>query len=109
MSEAPTSDINKRESELSRRSRPCLKLTYAWIALALPSSEYYAQNLERQLADGSSSSSTLALDSLRSSSAGKEMLKSMARTDPSYKRNRQHICSFFLKGECTRGKECPYR
>ncbi|KAL7411608.1 hypothetical protein BDY24DRAFT_407479 [Mrakia frigida] len=82
MSEAPTSDINK---------------------------QYYAQNLERQIADGSTSSSTLALDSLRSSSAGKEMLKSMARTDPSYKRNRPHICSFFLKGDCTRGKECPFR
>ena len=37
------------------------------------------------------------------------MLKQLARTDPYYKRNRAHVCSFFVKGECTRGDECPYR
>jgi len=37
------------------------------------------------------------------------MLKQLARTDPYYKRNRPHICSFFAKGECSRGTECPYR
>ena len=49
------------------------------------------------------------LDSGRAASAGKEMLKQLARTDPYYKRNRPHVCSFFLKGECNRGAECPYR
>ena len=49
------------------------------------------------------------LDSGRAQSAGKEMLKQLARTDPYYKRNRPHICSFFAKGECKRGDECPYR
>ncbi|CED85309.1 pre-mrna-splicing factor slt11 [Phaffia rhodozyma] len=79
-SEAPTSNINK---------------------------QYYTQNIESQLADGSASGSVDL--SLRSSSAGKDMLRSMARTDPYYKRNRAHICSFFVKGECNRGNECPYR
>lgn len=37
------------------------------------------------------------------------MLKQLARTDPYYKRNRPHVCSFFVKGECSRGAECPYR
>lgn len=37
------------------------------------------------------------------------MLRQLARTDPYYKRNRPKICSFFVKGECTRGTECPYR
>jgi pre-mRNA-splicing factor RBM22/SLT11 len=37
------------------------------------------------------------------------MLKQLARTDPYYKRNRPHICSFFVKGECKRGAECPFR
>jgi pre-mRNA-splicing factor RBM22/SLT11 len=46
---------------------------------------------------------------VRTSSAGKEMLKSLARTDPYYKRNQQKVCSFFVKGECKRGSECPYR
>ncbi|KAG8907414.1 Pre-mRNA-splicing factor slt11 [Tulasnella sp. 403] len=67
--------------------------------------EYYAQNVERQL-EGSSSS---GLELGRANSAGKDMLKALARTDPYYKRNRPHICSFFVKGECKRGTECPYR
>jgi len=66
--------------------------------------EYYAQNVETKM-EGNRS----LVDSGRSSSAGKEMLKQLARTDPYYKRNRPHICSFFVKGECKRGAECPYR
>ncbi|KAH9843080.1 pre-mRNA-splicing factor SLT11 [Rhodofomes roseus] len=66
--------------------------------------EYYAQNLEGKL-DGNKS----LLNTGKASSAGKEMLKQLARTDPYYKRNRPHICSFFAKGECSRGSECPYR
>ena len=49
------------------------------------------------------------LGGTKASSAGKEMLKQLARTDPYYKRNRPHVCSFFVKGECNRGSECPYR
>ncbi|KAG8217733.1 hypothetical protein J3R82DRAFT_5892 [Butyriboletus roseoflavus] len=78
-SEAPTSDINR---------------------------EYYAQNMEHKIADGTTSMLQLGG---RASSAGKEMLKELARTNPYYKRNRPHICSFFVKGECKRGDECPYR
>lgn len=37
------------------------------------------------------------------------MLSKLARNEPYYKRNRAHLCSFFLKGECTRGDSCPYR
>ncbi|KAJ1526506.1 Pre-mRNA-splicing factor slt11, partial [Nowakowskiella sp. JEL0078] len=37
------------------------------------------------------------------------MLKKLARTEPYYKRNKAHLCSFFAKGDCTRGDECPYR
>jgi len=33
----------------------------------------------------------------------------LQRTTPYYKRNRAHICSFYIRGECTRGAECPYR
>lgn len=38
-----------------------------------------------------------------------DMLLKLARTTPYYKRNRPHICSFWVKGECKRGEECPYR
>ncbi|CAD6574083.1 MAG: Pre-mRNA-splicing factor slt11 [Tremellales sp. Tagirdzhanova-0007] len=51
----------------------------------------------------------MAYDSEVANRAGREMLKSIARTDPYYKRNRPHICSFFVKGECKRGAECPFR
>lgn len=63
--------------------------------------EYYAQNhdgKDQGLEGGR-----------KANSAGKEMLKQLARTDPYYKRNRPQICSFFVKGNCTRGDECPYR
>ncbi|TCD60542.1 Pre-mRNA-splicing factor slt11 [Steccherinum ochraceum] len=66
--------------------------------------EYYAQNMDSKL-EGSRS----LLDSGRAATAGKDMLKELARTDPYYKRNRPHICSFYAKGECKRGSECPYR
>ena len=38
-----------------------------------------------------------------------EVLQKLSRSAPYYKRNRPHICSFFIKGECKRGAECPYR
>jgi len=66
--------------------------------------EYYAQNMEEKL-EGNKSS----ISSGRASAAGKEMLKQLARTDPYYKRNRPQVCSFFAKGECNRGDDCPYR
>ncbi|EKM82520.1 hypothetical protein AGABI1DRAFT_111127 [Agaricus bisporus var. burnettii JB137-S8] len=79
--EAPTSDINR---------------------------EYYAQVMESKMQqDGSNGRS--GLDVSQSANAGKEMLKTLARTDPFYKRNRPHVCSFFAKGDCNRGTECPYR
>lgn len=41
--------------------------------------------------------------------AAHDRLRRMGRTQPYYKRNAPHICSFFVKGECKRGEECPYR
>lgn len=38
-----------------------------------------------------------------------DTIMKLQRTTPYYKRNRAHICSFFIRGECTRGAECPYR
>ncbi|KAK8850428.1 pre-mRNA-splicing factor SLT11 [Kwoniella newhampshirensis] len=77
--QAPTSDINK---------------------------QFYIQNLEKQMAD---SPDGMSFDSEVANKSGREMLKNLARTDPYYKRNRPHICSFFVKGECKRGGECPFR
>ncbi|KAI0256942.1 pre-mRNA-splicing factor SLT11 [Lactifluus subvellereus] len=66
--------------------------------------EYYAQNQETKFAGGENK-----LNQGRASSAGREMLKQLARTEPYYKRNQPHLCSFYAKGECKRGSECPYR
>ena len=41
--------------------------------------------------------------------AANELLNKLKRTEPYYKRNKARICSFFVKGECKRGAECPYR
>jgi pre-mRNA-splicing factor RBM22/SLT11 len=38
-----------------------------------------------------------------------DLLLKLRRTEPYYARNRARICSFFVRGECKRGAECPYR
>ena len=35
-------------------------------------------------------------------------LAMLAQTEP-YSKNRPNICTFYVKGECKRGEECPYR
>ena len=63
--------------------------------------------MERQMANTSDGST--AAGALGKSRPPSEMLLRLARTTPYYKRNRPHICSFWVKGECKRGEECPYR
>lgn len=41
--------------------------------------------------------------------ANNELLARLGRTQPYYERNKARVCSFWLKGACTRGAECPYR
>jgi pre-mRNA-splicing factor RBM22/SLT11 len=36
-------------------------------------------------------------------------LQSMARMEPRYERNLPKLCSFFARGECDRGTNCPFR
>ncbi|GFU55179.1 pre-mRNA-splicing factor RBM22 [Trichonephila clavipes] len=68
--------------------------------------EYYSQNMEREIqnAEGNQPFGILAKAQTPS-----DLLMKLARTTPYYKRNRPHICSFWVKGECKRGEECPYR
>eukprot|EP01134_Creolimax_fragrantissima_P005504 CFRG5504T1 len=88
--------------------------------------EYFAQNMEAKM--GAAEPGALAIDMSGSggftgasfgtpgvggNGAGGKMdgsyLKTIARSGPYYKRNRAHICSFWVKGGCNRGDECPYR
>ena len=55
------------------------------------------------------SDGTVAVGTVGKAQAPSDMLLKLARTTPYYKRNRPHICSFWVKGECKRGEECPYR
>lgn len=91
--------------------------------------EYYSQILEKKLNDeeaqidaklaieaGPSSSSVtqgkelVAKDTIgKELSSGMKTLSRLARKGPYHKRNLPHICSFWVKGECKRGDECPYR
>lgn len=82
--QAPTSDINR---------------------------EYFAQNIENALENGieGGAGPSGAVNFGKADPSSREMLKKLARNDPYYHRNRPHICSFFVKGECTRGDACPYR
>ncbi|KAG0175619.1 RNA binding motif protein 22 [Apophysomyces sp. BC1015] len=66
--------------------------------------QYYAQNMANKVEEDKNS-----YDTSKMSTANHEVLRKLARTEPYYKRNRPHICSFFVKGECNRGDECPYR
>ncbi|KAK1788121.1 hypothetical protein P4O66_016592 [Electrophorus voltai] len=68
--------------------------------------EYYTQNMEREI---SNSDGTRPVGALGKAPGSSDMLLKLARTTPYYKRNRPHICSFWVKGECRRGEECPYR
>eukprot|EP01125_Pyxidicula_operculata_P007368 TRINITY_DN2508_c0_g1_i1.p1 TRINITY_DN2508_c0_g1~~TRINITY_DN2508_c0_g1_i1.p1 ORF type:complete len:396 (-),score=98.87 TRINITY_DN2508_c0_g1_i1:317-1504(-) len=37
------------------------------------------------------------------------LVNKLARQQPYYERNKAHICSFFVKGNCNRGAACPFR
>jgi len=38
-----------------------------------------------------------------------EALMKLKRDAPNYKRNLSPVCTFFIRGQCNRGKECPFR
>ncbi|GLV35834.1 uncharacterized protein CBL_01014 [Carabus blaptoides fortunei] len=65
--------------------------------------EFYIQNIEKDLKNNDTASGGVKSDT------SSDLLMRLARTAPYYKRNRPHVCSFWVKGECRRGEECPYR
>lgn len=67
--------------------------------------EYYNQCLDQQI---KSSDQSEPWGPYKAQPAS-DVLAKLARNNPYYKRNRAHICSFWVKGECRRGEECPYR
>lgn len=41
--------------------------------------------------------------------AGRAILEKLKNRQPYYERNRARVCTFWAKGNCTRGERCPYR
>jgi pre-mRNA-splicing factor RBM22/SLT11 len=83
-----------------------LKMDVAALPQSEVNKEYFVQTIENQLTEDDKASVPGALGKALAPS---DMLAKLARTSPYYKRNRPHICSFWVKGECKRGEECPYR
>lgn len=71
--------------------------------------EYQAELLDKQAAEGIDFNANGGLGGAGGKAGRNDTLLKLQRTTPYYKRNRAHICSFFARGECTRGAECPYR
>jgi len=71
--------------------------------------QYYVNNMDAQLEGATSAISDAEGSAARPTRAGHELLKKLARPEPDYRRNRPHLCSFYARGMCKRGDECPYR
>ncbi|KND02811.1 uncharacterized protein SPPG_01892 [Spizellomyces punctatus DAOM BR117] len=65
--------------------------------------EFFIASVEGKLGNDS------LINYAKADSSARDQLKKMSRPEPYYKRNRPHICSFYVKGECKRGDECPFR
>ncbi|KAK2966102.1 hypothetical protein RJ640_025598 [Escallonia rubra] len=65
--------------------------------------EYFAEEHDRRARAG------LDYESSYGKARPNDTILKLQRTTPYYKRNRAHVCSFYIRGECTRGAECPYR
>lgn len=64
--------------------------------------EYAAAQSERAIASGQ-------VDAVYKAPMVNNIAERAKRMGPTYERNRARVCSFFLKGTCTRGLYCPYR
>ncbi|KAF6153464.1 hypothetical protein GIB67_027331 [Kingdonia uniflora] len=65
--------------------------------------EYFAEEHDRRARAG------IDYESSYGKARPNDTILKLQRTTPYYKRNRAHVCSFYVRGECTRGAECPYR
>ncbi|GAU46713.1 hypothetical protein TSUD_135380 [Trifolium subterraneum] len=65
--------------------------------------EYFAEEHDRKARSG------IDYESSFGKACPNDTILKLQRTTPYYKRNRAHICSFYIRGGCTRGTECPYR
>ena len=100
--ELPRSAVNKEyfNQQVEKQVSSTCNLHFNCLLVITPCS------FVQQLAD---TDNTVAYGQLGKMTAKNEMLDKLARKTPFYTRNRPHVCSFWVKGECKRGEECPYR
>jgi len=97
--------VQVRDKFLQEMGSSSLQLTN------LPSSkvnrDYAVNQLEKKTAGGNSGAISEAYE--YSKMHPHAVLQKLQRASPYYNRNQSRVCSFWLKGECTRGDSCPYR
>lgn len=71
--------------------------------------DFYIQNIEKEMSQTDGTTPGGAVGRMIEGQGPSDLLMKLARSQPYYDRNRPHICSFWVKGECKRGEECPYR
>jgi len=74
----------------------------------LPKSDVNKEFVTQQIADKVEQGIIVGGEGYGKAAAESELLRKLARTKPYYKRNRAKICTFWLKGACTRS-DCPFR
>ena len=70
--------------------------------------QYFIQQMDREAGETDGTTPVGALGKIPDQGPN-ELLRKLQRRGPYYARNLPHICSFWVKGECKRGEECPYR
>ncbi|KAM3571610.1 hypothetical protein VYU27_006339 [Nannochloropsis oceanica] len=74
------------------------------LALTVPQSDtnkqWFAGQHDRMVAEGHA-------DSYGKAQINEKLMR-LSRAQPYYKRNLPHKCTFYAKGECTRGDRCPF-
>lgn len=76
------------------------------IQLSLPTSDTGKEFALNQM---DASGELDAIATRYSEASSNHLLAKLARNEPYFKRNQARLCSFFIKGSCSRGAECPYR
>ncbi|KAI8801656.1 Pre-mRNA-splicing factor RBM22 [Cladochytrium replicatum] len=92
------------EYSLPTQVRDSVLATQNAVPLSDGNREWFVANMESKLGPADT-----VVDSSKASATARDALQKLARSDPNYQRNRPHLCTFYAKGECKRGDECPYR
>lgn len=87
--------VKVRDTYLSKQAKAANQLQ---VAKSFVGREYQAQNAALQQGPNAYQSANLHQGLVR-----------LARSQPNYRRNLPIVCTFFSRGECNRGNECPYR